>query len=151
MRKGVVMNIYLAGPFFNKLERENIEKARDILRDRGFNVFVPMEHKIEDGENMPNDIWGKKVFDLDKVAIHECDLMVALYYGLYSDSGTAWEVGYGNCLGKRIVIVHLGEQIEKSLMIANGSDLNVAGIEPLKHLDFENLNQNNCLSQIEQK
>lgn len=145
------MNIYLAGPFFNAEERQNIEKARDILRARDFDVFVPMEHKIPNGEDMPNDLWGKKVFELDKDAIHYCDVMVAIYYGLYSDSGTAWEVGYANCLDKKIVIVHIGEQINKSLMIANGSTLNINGIDALQNLDFETLNQNNCISQIEQK
>ena len=64
------MNIYLAGPFFSQHELENIKKARDILRGRGFDVFVPMEHKIPNGEDMANDLWGKKVFELDRDAIH---------------------------------------------------------------------------------
>ena len=76
------MRIYLAGPFFNDTERQNICKARDILRERNFDVFVPMEHKIEDDDKLPNDIWGKLVFEMDRDEIYNCDVVVALYYGL---------------------------------------------------------------------
>lgn len=134
------MKIYLAGPFFNDVERKNIEMARDILRDRGYKLFVPMEHKIPDGENMPNNVWGQKVFEMDREAIFDCDIVVALYYGLYSDSGTAWEIGFANCLHKKIVIVHCDKKQESSLMIVNGSSLNVKGIEDLRNLDFMDLN-----------
>lgn len=144
------MKIYLAGPFFNDEERENIEKARDILRQRSFDVFVPMEHKIDDDWNMPNDVWGKRVFELDKEAIYTCDVMVVMYYGLYSDSGTAWEVGFANCLGKKIVIVHLGDQKEKSLMIVNDSSVNIESINQLNNFDFEKFD-GNIATKIEQK
>ncbi len=145
------MKIYLAGPFFNEDERKNIEMARDILRARGFDVFVPMEHKIENGENMPNDEWGKAVFELDKQAIYQTDIIVALYYGLYSDSGTAWEIGFANCLGKKIAIVHLDKKQESSLMIVNGCDVNLGQIEDLKDYNFEKLEKTNFKSHKPQK
>ena len=144
------MKIYLAGPFWNGQERQNIERARDILRGRGFEVFVPMEHKVENDENMPNSVWGKAIFDIDKNAIFDCDVVVALYYGLYSDTGTAWEIGFANCLNKKIIIVHCDRQIS-SLMIANGANLNICDIEELNTLDFENINSNQPFSKVEQK
>ena len=110
----------MAGPFFNLKERANIEKARDILRQRNFEVFVPMEHKFEDDDKIPNDVWGKKVFELDRDAILGIDCMVVKYYGMYSDSGTAWEVGFANALNKKIVVVHIDKEQESSLMIVNG-------------------------------
>ena len=143
------MKIYLAGPFFNDEERSNIEKARDVLRERGFEVFVPMEHKIEDGENLPNAVWAKKVFEMDKEAIYDCDVMVVLYYGLYSDSGTAWEAGFGSCLGKKIVVVFCNEEIS-SLMVVNGGIINIK-LEDLKDLDFENLISSKLFTLNEQK
>lgn len=145
------MKIYLAGPFFHPEERANIEKARDILRKRGFDLFVPMEHKIPDGENMPNNVWGRKVFEMDKEAIFKCDIVVALYYGLYSDSGTAWEIGFANCLSKKIVIVHCDRTQESSLMVVNGSTMNVGDISDLETLDFNNLYGKNFYSHTEQK
>jgi len=145
------MKIYLAGPFFNEEERKNIEEARDILRARGFDVFVPMEHKVENGENMPNEQWGKAVFELDKKAIYQTDVVVAIYYGLYSDSGTAWEIGFTNCLGKKIVIVHIDTNQESSLMIVNGCDVNLKQISDLKEYDFEKLEKTNFKSHKPQK
>lgn len=145
------MKIYLAGPFFNNQERKNINKAKQILRNKGLAVFVPMEHKLENDHLMPNDVWGKKVFEMDRDAIFDCDIIVALYYGLYSDSGTAWEIGFGNCLNKKIVIVHTGEQVEKSLMVVNGSNLNISSIEQLNCIDFENLQDYKNCFKVEQK
>ena len=145
------MKIYLAGPFFNDVERKNIEMARDILRDRGYKLFVPMEHKIPDGENIPNNVWGQKVFKMDKEAIFQCDIVIALYYGLYSDSGTAWEIGFANAINKKIVIVHCDKESESSLMVVNGSTINIANIEELSSLDFDNLYGKNFYSHIAQK
>lgn len=145
------MKIYLAGPFFNDKERENIERARDILRARGFELFVPMEHKIEGGEDMPNEEWGRRVFEMDREAILDCDVIVSLYYGLYSDSGTAWEIGYAHCLNKKIVIVHCNCEQESSLMVVNGSTLNVKDIDELKNLDFTSLKRTNFYSYMGQK
>lgn len=144
------MKIYLAGPFFNPEERQNVEKARDVLRNRGFEVFVPMEHKLEDDDKMPNDEWGRRVFEMDRDAIWDCEIMVVMYYGLYSDSGTAWEVGYANCLNKKIVVVHLDKVQESSLMVVNGSSANIGSIEQLENFDFENI-KNNFLTHTEQK
>lgn len=41
---------------------------------------------------------------MDIAAIQDCDILFAVYDGLYSDSGTAWEIGYAYALGKRIEI-----------------------------------------------
>lgn len=131
------MKIYLAGPFWKEQERRNIEQGRDILRSKGYDVFVPMEHKIENGENLPNDVWGKAVFEMDKKAICECDIVVAMYYGLYSDSGTAWEIGYASCLNKKIVIVHCDKSQESSLMMVN--DVINIDLSELKKIDLSNL------------
>ncbi len=145
------MNIYLAGPFFNTKERENIEKARDILREKGLAVFVPMEHVIANAWELSNEEWGRKVFDMDKEAIYDCDVMVALYYGLYSDSGTAWEIGFANSLNKKIIIVHCDVVQESSLMVVNGSSVNIPSIDDLKNINFNNIGQQRFLTHTTQK
>lgn len=145
------MKIYLAGPFFNVEERANIEKTRDILRARNFEVFVPMEHKFKDDDKMPNDYWGKKVFELDRDAIYSVDCLVVMYYGMYSDSGTAWEVGFAKALNKKIVVVHIDKAQESSLMIVNGCDVNLKCIEDLKDFDFINFSNTGFTTHTEQK
>ena len=145
------MKVYLAGPFFNPIERANVERAKDILKSRNLDLFVPMEHFIEGGEDMPNNVWGQKVFKMDKEAIFQGDIVIALYYGLYSDSGTAWEIGFANAINKKIVIVHCDKESESSLMVVNGSTINIANIEELSSLDFDNLYGKNFYSHIAQK
>lgn len=122
--------IYLAAPFFKKEEREFVEKIADIFRSSGDEVYVPMEHKIENGENLPNNEWARKVFEQDIKAIDECDTVIAVYSSLYSDTGTAWECGYAYAKGKRVLINICKEESEsngtikniKSLMVINGSN-----------------------------
>lgn len=113
--------IYLAGPFFKENERENIKKFAETLR-KEYEVFVPMEHFVENGEKMPNLLWGEKVFEIDKKGIDECDMVIALDYGFTSDAGTAWEVGYAYGLGASVFVVSMAKKIGlHSLMLVNGN------------------------------
>lgn len=119
------MKIYLAGPFFNPEERKLIEDLAQVLRDQKHDVFVPMEHFIEDGDMLSNHIWGQKVFQMDVDALTKSDVLIAVYHGHYSDSGVAWEIGYAYGLGGiKIITCHVKEQVS-SMMINNSSDLNI--------------------------
>ena len=60
-------DVYLAGPFFNKKEIQYIELAEKYLRKQGYKVFSPREHNIPNGENMPNNVWAKLVFDMEYI------------------------------------------------------------------------------------
>ena len=132
------MKIYLASPFFNKNEIENINKAVEILKEKGLEVFIPMEHDVEDKENLTNAQWAEKIFEFDKNGIDECDAVVLLYGGMYSDSGTAWECGYAYATGKRVVVCCY-EDSETNLMIVNGSHAFLDGIDALRYYDFEKM------------
>ena len=46
------MKIYLASPFFNDNEIANIHRAAEILKAKGHEVFVPMEHDVENRESL---------------------------------------------------------------------------------------------------
>ena len=114
--------IYLASPLFTEYERKKVQSVASLLRASGFEVYVPMEHQIEDGWSYPNATWGRMVFEEDVKAIRECDQVVCIYYGLYSDSGTAWECGYAYAKGKPIHQLLYGFDKDKvfSLMMVNG-------------------------------
>ena len=129
------MKIYLAGAFFNFISRSEIELAASILRARGFDVFVPMEHTIDGGEEMSNVDWGAQVFYMDVEAINRCDAVVSIYEGMTSDSGTAWEIGYAFALKKPIVCVHIDKR-PASLMVTSSARVNLVGIESLRDYDF---------------
>ena len=113
------MKIYLASPLFTEHERNEVKRYAKMFREQGNEVYVPMEHQIENAWDMPNYVWAKKVFDEDVRAIDNCDTIFVLYYGLYSDSGTAWEQGYAYAKGKEVIVINCGCK-EASLMVVNG-------------------------------
>lgn len=120
------MKIYLASPFFNQEEITVYEEAIRILRDQGLNVFVPREHTIPDAWDLPNNIWGENVFAVDYLAITQSDVVAVLNFGMYSDSGTAWECGAAFALGKKVVnILCGGADTEYSIMMVNGTTTTV--------------------------
>lgn len=114
------MKIYLASPLFTDYERQKVKEWAARLRACGREVYVPMEHSIENAWELPNYEWAKKVFDEDIKAIQEADEVYCIYYGLYSDSGTAWECGYAYALGKAVRLIDESNE-EVSLMVVNGA------------------------------
>lgn len=113
------MKVYLASPLFTEYEREKVKEVAAKLREE-YEVYVPMEHQIENAWKMSNWIWARKVFEEDIKQIQNCDFVVCIYYGLYSDSGTAWECGYAYGIGKEVKLLDYSNN-EVSLMMVNGS------------------------------
>lgn len=124
------MKIYIASPFFNEKELENVKKVEKILVDRGFSVFSPRLHEMRTGDTK---LWSKENFINDKRFIDWADAVVMLYYGVYSDSGTAWECGYAYGTNTPVVVVHLGE--DSNLMVHEGCHTNIT-LDDLKAYDF---------------
>ena len=112
--------VYLASPFFNQEERDNVERVAKYWRDKGFEVYVPMEHEIENGWEMPNNTWARKVFVEDRNAIRECDFLLAITYGMNDDAGTAWEIGFAYGIGKPVFVIPIN-QTTYSLMVCQSA------------------------------
>jgi nucleoside 2-deoxyribosyltransferase len=115
------MKIYLASPFFNDKEILIYDEVIKKLRQK-HEVFVPREHVIENAWEMTNKEWGKAVFDMDVDAIRDCDVVVALNWGMYSDSGTAWECGFAYGIGKKVINLICDAEKEYSVMMINGAE-----------------------------
>ena len=145
------MRVYLAGPFFNEIERNNILLAKNLLKQKNLDIFVPMEHKFENDDKMSNEVWAKMVYELDRDEINKCDVVVSVYYGLYSDTGTAWELGFAKALNKKVIVVHTNYDGVASLMINSSADFNLKGLESLRNFDFQNFENNISNINIEQK
>lgn len=130
--------IYIAGPFFNDSERtylnEMIERVKQIWPDQ--ELFIPMEHFIEDGEEMSNKDWAYRVFDMDVQALTESDFVVALYMGHYSDTGTAWELEYAFGLNKNTYLYIPDEYVKQDMSI-----MPVMGSSVLLNQVYDNLIQ----------
>lgn len=117
-------DIYLAAPFFNKEEIEIYNRAIERLRAQGYKVFVPREHEIPNAWEMSNREWAKSVYTADFKAIEQSKIVVALNFGMYSDSGTAWEMGYATALNKTVVQVLCGDDnTVYSLMALSSADM----------------------------
>ncbi len=125
--------IYIASPFFCEKETGVLDRVEKILKGRGFDVFSPREHEVREG-NVGKPEWSKATFNNDKDAIDRCDVVVMLYWGNYSDSGTAWECGYAFATQKPVVVIQLGES--SNLMIHEGSHANLMSINELENYDF---------------
>ncbi len=118
--------VYLASPFFNDTEAANVKKVAGKLRELGYEVFVPMEHEVQRNDQMTDKDWACKVFEMDVNAIDDSDIIVVLYYGMISDSGTSWEQGYAFGQGKYIIEVDMpGAENLVNLMNHNCSNCSV--------------------------
>ena len=111
--------IYLAGPWFTPKQEDLYNHVVSMLRDTfGSNaVYVPREHIIDNSDNLPNHVWGKKVFIDDYEAIRKCYFVYAIDWGFTADSGTSWEVGAAYALGKSINIIKPDVVNVQSLML----------------------------------
>ena len=117
------MKIYLASPFFNTEEVAIYRNVINDLRNAGHKVYVPQEHTIENAWDLSNKDWAEQVYLNDIEAIRECEMVMILNFGMYSDSGTAWEAGYAYAMGKKTVQVLCGgNNATYSLMMMNGCD-----------------------------
>lgn len=113
--------IYLASPFFTEKELVIYKEVIELLRSlEDTEVFVPMEHEIKNGGDMSNQEWARRVFENDRRAIYDSEFVFVINFGMYSDSGTAWEAGYAFALGKKVYQIVCGDNCDYSLMMMNG-------------------------------
>ena len=93
--------VYVAGPLFDEGERWFIEKVDALIAELGFETFLPHRDnppKVKDNV--------KQIFQNDRQAIDDCDLVVANLNGITTDDGTAWEIGYAYAKGKYLIGLH---------------------------------------------
>ena len=102
-------------------------------------MFVPREHTIPNGWDLPNHLWAENVFAVDYLALSQSDIVIVLNFGIYSDSGTAWECGCAYAMGKQVINVLCGgKDVEYSLMMLNGTNITV-DLEEFENLLFHQL------------
>lgn len=114
------LKVYVAGPFFREGERERLEKLRQFFENDDFfddyEFFFPMDHKIPGGENMPNGEWAWNVFEMDVKELATSDMVVAIYDTHYSDTGTAWELGFAFANHIPVLLLCTNLEADNSIM-----------------------------------
>jgi nucleoside 2-deoxyribosyltransferase/predicted secreted protein len=92
--------IYLAAPLFSEAERSYNSTLAALLRQHLFEVYVPQE---SGDNNAHRDLTGHaRIYEQNKRALHDADMVVAVIEGADADSGTAWEMGYASGLKKPV-------------------------------------------------
>jgi len=80
--------------------------------------------------------WSIETFRNDVKYIDWAEAVVTIYHGNYSDSGTAWELGYAYGTNKPVIVVHVGE--DSNLMVHESAHANI-DIITLHGYDFDKL------------
>ena len=97
------MRIYCAGPLFSQAEREFNEKVAKVLREEGFDMFLPQENSSVD-EIPDTDEKRRKLmngfFAKDIEAIESSDVLLIIMDGRVPDEGACFELGYAYARGK---------------------------------------------------
>lgn len=132
--------IYLASPFFNERELGFVKKAEEILDSRGYEFFSPRLHEVREDRLANPLLWAQSTFEMDRDNIDSADVVVMLYHGGYSDSGTAWECGYACGKGIPVIAVHIDEEADSNIMVSQSCRANIS-LDGLKSYDFEALPQ----------
>ena len=111
------MKIYLASPFFNPVQRSAMETVLNKLRSSGYDVFAPYEFVIPNSWSISNKQWASLIFAEDVKQIDAADVVVAINFGMDSDSGTAWEAGYAYAKNKPVYNCCFKENINSLMMV----------------------------------
>jgi nucleoside 2-deoxyribosyltransferase/predicted secreted protein len=93
--------VYLAAPLFSEAERSFNTLVTRLLRANLFEVHLPQE--AGDDSDTRDEREQERLFSLNKTALENSDIIVAIIDGADADSGTAWEMGYAFAQGKPVI------------------------------------------------
>ncbi len=131
------LKVYLAGPLFSMAEKtfnHNLKKTLSPF----FEIYLPQEdggllvNMVKAG--LPEELASQKVFDIDKRAMDECDLLLIILDGRSIDEGAAFELGYAYAKGKKCY----GLKTDPRQLLAAGNNPMIEG--PLENI-FNNIEE----------
>jgi nucleoside 2-deoxyribosyltransferase len=93
------MRVYIAGPLCSEKERKFLEEIDAICKGLGFETFLP--HRDAGLYKSIEDVKKISKRDIDEIA--KCDLMIGVLNGICVGAGTAFEMGFAEALGKRVI------------------------------------------------
>ncbi len=105
------MKIYIAGPLSNKEERKILEKIDKICKNKCIRTFLP--HRDCGLYKNKKDL--KKISETDVKEIHKCDILIGVLNGICVGAGTAWEMGYAEAIGKKVIGLKTDRSFDESI------------------------------------
>lgn len=127
-----MVKIYIAGPLCTKENRKFLEKLDELCKEMGFETFLP--HKDAGLFSDIKDI--KKISQKDVKELYKCDILIGVLNGICVGAGTAWEMGYFQALGKKVIGLKTDRKINESIsdisVVVAGAVKIVESVEELK-------------------
>ena len=96
--------IYFAAPLFNEMELKRNEDLTKKLRESGFDVYLPQESGLSAKMIKDKDDTlkvSRSLFEIDKKAIMECDILIIFLDGRVPDEGACVELGMAYAWNKK--------------------------------------------------
>ncbi len=111
-------SIYLAGPDFTYVEKQELDQAADSLTYHNFRVRRPI---LENGELKRPASQGdlRRTYNMDCELLSECDIVFAV--PLDRDPGTLVEVGMAIEMGKPVITYDPRQQNENTMLVMGSS------------------------------
>lgn len=106
-----MVKVYIAGPLSEKKERMFLENIDRLCKKRGFSTFLP--HR--DAGLYKDKIDVARISKKDVEEIYKCDFMIGILNGICIGAGTAWEMGFAQAIGKRVIGLKTDRKIEDSI------------------------------------
>jgi nucleoside 2-deoxyribosyltransferase/predicted secreted protein len=118
--------VYLAAPLFSEAERTFNASIARLLRTNLFEVHLPQE--AGDDSCTRDTREQEQLFLLNKKALEDADIVVAIIDGADADSGTAWEMGYAFALKKPVIALRtdfrrVGHHEQVNLMLEQSAEI----------------------------
>ena len=93
------MKVYIASPFFNEKQVDQVEFVKEALSASGFEYFSPKDYFVLKPNATQED--RKRIFDVNVEKIDWADFVLCNTEA--KDIGTIWEAGYAYGVGKPVV------------------------------------------------
>ncbi len=134
-----MVKIYIAGPLYDEKNRDFLEQIDKICKGFEFETFLPhRDAGLYNGDKTKI----KDISERDLEEIKNCEIMIGVLNGIYIGAGTAWEMGYAQAIGKKVIGLKTDRKVEESIgdisVIIAGKVHIVESIEQLK-IELEKL------------
>jgi len=134
-----MVKIYIAGPLYDEKNRDFLEQIDKICKEFEFETFLPhRDAGLYNGDKTKI----KDISERDLEEIKNCEIMIGVLNGIYIGAGTAWEMGYAQAIGKKVIGLKTDRKVEESIgdisVIIAGKVHIVESIEQLK-IELEKL------------
>ncbi|MBU9181728.1 nucleoside 2-deoxyribosyltransferase [Burkholderia multivorans] len=111
-------SIYLAGPDFSYVEKQELDRAADALKYHNFNVRRPIQ---ENGElkRPASEADLRRTYYMDCQLLKECDVVFAIPFD--RDPGTLVEIGMAIEMGKPVITYDPRQENENTMVVVGSS------------------------------